>query len=145
MDTENESPVDTETASATTEEIPKSSTKATEKSTTETKFNAENYKDIAYADLARNPDKYEFEQVRNSGKVIQVIEGEDEIQLRVAIGGDYNNVVLVTYDPSIRSSRILENDYITYYGTSLGTITYESTLGGGITVPAVLVTKIKLH
>ena len=48
--------------------------------------------------------------------------------------------------PKIRkgivSSRVLEDDYITIYGTSVGTITYQSTMGGNITIPAAIVDKI---
>jgi hypothetical protein len=51
--------------------------------------------------------------------------------------------VLVGYDPDIMSgSRILEDDTVTFYGESVGTMTYESTMGGDITIPAVLAAKI---
>ena len=42
----------------------------------------------------------------------------------------------------IVSSRVLEDDHITIYGTSASTITYKSTMGGNITVPAVIIEKI---
>lgn len=113
--------------------------------TTEAVFSESNYTEIGYNDLARNPDSYKGEKIKGSGTVIQVIESDSEIQLRIAIGGDYDHVILVGYDPSIVTSRILEDDNVTYYGTSMGTITYESTMGGDITVPAAYLDKIVIN
>ncbi|WP_191988942.1 hypothetical protein [Lacticaseibacillus porcinae] len=97
---------------------------------------------ITYDQLARDPDTYMGKLLHLTGKVIQVVEGSSETDLRVAIDGNYNNVVLVVYDPKIRSTRILEDDKITFYGLSLGTQSYTSTLGGKITVPLVQADKI---
>ncbi|MCL5457582.1 carboxypeptidase-like regulatory domain-containing protein [Loigolactobacillus coryniformis] len=98
---------------------------------------------IAYDSLARTPDDYKGEKVAFTGTVLQVMEDDDENELRVAIDDDYDNVVLVGYDPDIMSgSRILEDDTVTFYGESVGTMTYESTMGGDITIPAVLAAKI---
>ena len=117
----------------------------------EIRKNAKNYdtkscKTIAYDKLARNPDNYIMEEIKISGQVIQVMEGdENDNQLRVAVNGDYDTVMYVEYDSRIRDSRILEDDYVTVYGSSLGTITYQSTLGGNITIPAMLAGKIVLN
>ena len=97
---------------------------------------------ITYSNLARNPDDYKGEKVKFKGKVLQVIEGDDSVQIRLAVKSDYDNVLLCEYDSSIVSSRVLEDDIITIYGTSVGTISYESTMGGQITIPAVYVDKI---
>lgn len=97
---------------------------------------------ITYDNLARNPDDYIGEKVKFKGKVIQVMEGDTENQIRLAVDSDYDTILYCGYDPSIVSSRILEDDIITIYGTSVGTISYQSTLGGTITIPGVLVEKI---
>ncbi len=97
---------------------------------------------ITFDQLARTPDTYDGEKVKFSGKVIQVIEGDYETDLRIAIGGDYDCVILVYYYASIVDSRVLEDDWITIYGVSEGLYTYESTLGGNITVPLIKVDKI---
>ncbi|EQI61487.1 putative negative regulator, partial [Clostridioides difficile Y312] len=76
------------------------------------------------------------------GKVIQVIEDGDEVQIRLAVSGNYDKVVLCSYKKSITPSRVLEDDYITIRGISAGTITYESTMGGNITIPGIAVEKI---
>ncbi len=126
----------TETTEATTTEPTTEAPK--EEFTTE-----DDYENVSYDNLARNPDDYEGELVQNSGRVIQVVDGETEVNLRIATASDgYDDVVLVYYDPSIVDSRILEDDNVTYYGRSKGLYTYESTMGGEITVPLVQIHKI---
>lgn len=97
---------------------------------------------ITYKQLARNPEKYEGQKVKFTGEVIQVMEGDDEVQIRLAVGGDYDNVIYGSYDKSIVSSRVLEDDYITIRGVSQGLLTYESTMGASITIPSVSIDKI---
>ena len=97
---------------------------------------------ITYSQLARTPDDYIGKKVKFSGKVLQVMEGSGTVQIRLAVGGNYNNVILCEYLSSTVSSRVLEDDYITVYGNSAGLITYTSTMGGEITIPSMLVTKI---
>lgn len=97
---------------------------------------------ITFNNIARNPDDYMLEKVKFKGTVVQVIEGGSQINLRFAIGDDYDKVILVYYPPSLLKSRVLEDDEITVYGTSMGLFTYESTMGGEITVPLVEVDRI---
>ena len=97
---------------------------------------------ITYQQLARTPDKYENEKVKFSGKVIQVLEETTTTTLRLAVNSNYDQIILLKYYPSLVSSRILEDDYITIYGTSEGIYTYQSVMGGNITVPLVRVEKI---
>ena len=97
---------------------------------------------ITYDNLARNPDDYKGEKVKFKGKVVQVIEGDSENQIRLAVNSDYDTILYCGYDPSIVSSRVLEDDIITVYGYSVGTISYQSTLGGNITIPGFYVEKI---
>ena len=97
---------------------------------------------ITYDQLARTPDDYMGKKVKFYGKVLQVIEGDDTVQIRLAVNDNYDTVLLGEYDSSIVSSRVLEDDEITIYGTSAGVISYESTMGGKITIPGVLVEKI---
>ncbi|HFK2995541.1 glycosylating toxin anti-sigma factor TcdC [Clostridioides difficile] len=97
---------------------------------------------ITYDQLSRTPDDYKYKKVKFEGKVIQVIEDGDEVQIRLAVSGNYDKVVLCSYKKSITPSRVLEDDYITIRGISAGTITYESTMGGNITIPGIAVEKI---
>lgn len=112
---------------------------------TEDKFTTEaDYTDVDYDDLARTPDGYVGDKVTASGEVVQVIEGDDQIDLRIAVNDDYDTIIYVYYDPDIVASRILEGDYVTYYGVSQGLYSYESTMGGKITIPLVHVQKISI-
>lgn len=97
---------------------------------------------ITYDQLARTPDDYKGKKVKFKGEVVQVIQGDDEIQIRLALDDNYDKVLLCAYEPSIVKSRVLEDDTITIYGTSVGLISYESTLGGQITIPGVWIDKI---
>ena len=97
---------------------------------------------ITYDQLARTPDEYKGEKVKFSGKVVQVIEGGSDIQIRLSVNDNYETILLGSYSPDIVSRRVLEDDHITIYGTSVGTISYESTMGGTITIPGVQIEKI---
>ena len=98
---------------------------------------------ITYDQLARTPDDYEGKKVKFTGEVAQVIEYDDETDLRIAVNGDYNLMLYCGYDPSILSYRILEDDTVTIYGVSVGLYSYTSTLGATITIPCVWVDKIE--
>lgn len=97
---------------------------------------------ITYDQLARTPDDYKGKKVKFSGKVLQVVEGDEEIQIRLAVNQDYDTILYCGYDPSIVSSRVLEDDVITIYGTSLGLYSYTSTMGGKITIPSIYIDRI---
>lgn len=97
---------------------------------------------ITYDQLARTPDDYMGKKVKFSGKVIQVIEGDDSVQIRLAVDNNYDTILLGEYTTSTVSSRVLDDDQITIYGTSVGTISYQSTMGGKITIPGVYIEKI---
>lgn len=98
---------------------------------------------IKYSQLARKPNDYIGKKVKFKGKVVQVIEGDGETQLRIAVDSDYDKIIYVYYDSSIVSSRVLEDDKITIMGVSQGLISYESTMGGVITIPCISVDIIK--
>ena len=98
--------------------------------------NPANYAKISYRDLARNPDEYKGEKITISGRVLQVSEGESENQTRVATSGNYDDVFMIGYDPGLMTSRILEDDKITVYGTYVGIYSYSAVSGATISVPA---------
>lgn len=99
--------------------------------------------DITYEDLARNPDSHIFKPITFEGKIVQVIQGEESSQYRLAANGNYDNMFLIEISNDKLEQRILEDDYIRFYGYSMGEITYESALGGNITVPGVLVNEFE--
>ncbi|WP_084007586.1 hypothetical protein [Leuconostoc mesenteroides] len=92
---------------------------------------------ITFDQIARTPDDYEGKKIEFTGKVLQVMEDDDNTEIRLAVDGDYDNVILVDVDSDIMNgSRILEDDLVTISGVSDGTTTYESTSGANITIPA---------
>lgn len=100
---------------------------------------------ITYDQLARTPDDYKNKKVKFTGRVIQVMESDKETDLRIAVGDNYDTILFVGYDPSITSTRILENDYVTIKGKSVGIYTYKSTMGGQISIPGVWVDNIVIN
>lgn len=130
-----------------TTEVTEATTAAKKKTKTES-YKKENWNpQITYSQLARTPDDYVGNKITFEGKVIQVSESSysDTVYLRVATSDDYNKVMLIEYDSSILSSRILEDDEIRFYGTSTGLYTYESTLGKSVTIPAATVEHITIQ
>lgn len=101
---------------------------------------------LTYDDLARNPDSHIGEKVKIYGKVVQVMESDKGYtQYRLAVNEDYDTIIYLEISEDQLDSRILEDDLITIYGESYGTVSYESTLGGTITIPAVVVNMFELN
>jgi len=99
---------------------------------------------LIYKQLARTPDDYVNPKVKFTGKVVQVMDGDTEVDIRLAVNGSYDTILYCAYDPKILSFRILEDDRKTIYGVSLGLYSYQSTGAGAITIPCTWVDKIEL-
>ena len=98
---------------------------------------------ITYDQLARTPDDFVGEKVKFNGKVVQVMEGDGDTQLRIAVNNDYDTILFAQFESDIVTSRVLEDDNITVMGLSSGLLTYESTMGGDISIPGMVVEKIE--
>lgn len=98
---------------------------------------------ITYDQLARTPDDYTLEKVKFRGTVVQVMEGDGVTQIRLAVNDDYDQILFAEFDASVVDSRILEDDTITIRGISSGLITYESTMGGSISIPGISIEQIE--
>lgn len=98
-------------------------------------------KTINYDSLTRTPEQYKGEKVKFSGRVVQVCsEAESNLYYstyRVSVSG-YSKVIYLKVDNYGSSSRILENDWITFYGEFEGLYTYTSVMGSAITIPSVV-------
>lgn len=93
--------------------------------------------DVPYDSLARDAHLYEGNIIKISGEVIQVLEGDGGYcEYRISIDDWNEKVMYAYYTRQERESRILEGDKVTVYGISEGLITYESTFGSNITIPA---------
>ena len=98
--------------------------------------------DVSYDEIARHPNDYDGELLTFSGEVAQVIEGDGMTELRIAVDGDYDDIIYGIYDNRILDSRLLEDDKIQFYGESCGIISYQSTLGATISIPSMSIYKI---
>lgn len=103
--------------------------------------------DLSYDDLARNPDTHKGKVVHFKGEVIQVIEDNTLTQYRISVTstdyGGWDDPIFVTFETD-SNNRFLEDDIVEFWGTSVGTITYQSTMGGNITIPAVFARYMQL-
>ena len=105
--------------STTAEDITESSERQT--------YSDSDYKTgITFDNISRNPKDYEGKLVYFTGEVVQLMEGDDENQIRLAVDGDYDKVILIGYDPEITTSRILEDDNIEIKIWKLAPITIEN-------------------
>lgn len=129
---------------ATTSEDATTAEDITESSERQTYSDSDYKTGITFDNISRNPKDYEGKLVYFTGEVVQLMEGDDENQIRLAVDGDYDKMILIGYDPEITTSRILEDDNIEIYGMSVGIFQYESVLGQTISIPAVYVDKINL-
>ncbi|MGL4912863.1 MAG: toxin regulator [Romboutsia sp.] len=93
---------------------------------------------ITYKQLARDEQEYWYKKVTFKGKVLQVQEGSEENVIRLAVDGNYDNILLVRHIKPRVGDRILENDWITVRGIFNGLESYTSVMGAEITLPTVL-------
>lgn len=58
--------------------------------------------------------------------------------MRVRVNGKTDDIILVDVEKDVlKGSRVLENDLVEISGISNGLTSYESTIGGKITIPAI--------
>ena len=100
--------------------------------------------DVTYDNLMRTPDDYFGQVVQLSGTVLQTINGDGVVQQRVALYDDYDQIILIEYSEDLPEVRLLDDDYITFTGVSLGTIEYETVLGATLEIPSILVDRINI-
>lgn len=85
-----------------------------------------------YKPLLRNPEEYRGSNFKFTGDVIQVI-SEESYSIKFLLETYYGELIYVWYTPE-NSSRILEGDNVTVYGTFYVLETYDTLLGEN-TVP----------
>ena len=100
--------------------------------------------DVTYDNLMRTPDDYFGQVVQLSGTVLQTINGDGVVQQRVALYDDYDQIILIEYSEDLPEVRLLDDDYITFTGVSLGTIEYETVLGATLEIHSILVDRINI-
>lgn len=106
------------------------------------KKNPATYPELPYDEMARNGNKHKGEKLKITGTVRQVMDRDTGgAILRVATSENgYDDMYLVQIDSTEwENHRLLEDDVISFYGEVYGLYTYESTMGGKITVPDLIV------
>lgn len=107
-------------------------------------YDSTSYPKGSYENVLRDPGRYKGDTMSIYGKVVQKSEGWGTIVLRVGTGGYgyYDKVFWVEYRASDVSAKVIEDDYITVYGTCDGDHTYETVMGASVTIPAIKAEKI---
>lgn len=91
-------------------------------------------KDFPYKTIARDPDRYAGEYIKVTGEIVQVMEDTFTV-LRLAQDSDYDQMWVVEYYRPVDAPRVLEGDLVTIYGNCTGLFSYESIMGGKISIP----------
>lgn len=102
------------------------------------------YMKLDYKAVARDPDAHNGDLITFSGKVLQVMESGKYITFRISSKGNYDNVVYCNYVAPDGYKRVLEDDKVTVYGTCTGIYTYETIMGGSVTIPSCTIDRIEV-
>lgn len=89
-----------------------------------------------YSDYAKNPDAHGEEKISINGEIVQVIEGDIENEYRIAVDGNSDMIFYVTSTVSDDTAHFIDDEKVVVNGVFGGLISYNSTLGGKITVPS---------
>lgn len=103
-------------------------------------FDPNNYQQVDYDSLAKAPEQYENENLVVTGRVIQVVEGSSETDIRLATSvNGYGDVVFVRFDPSILDgNHLVEDQTVAVYGRCTGQETYTAALGQSVSIPGMV-------
>lgn len=99
-----------------------------------------NAQTIDYPQLKKNPDRYQGEYVKYTGQILQILEGDNITNIRLAVtktsyGYDFNDVIFIEY-PGYTD--FVDDDIITVYGEIYGSYSYKSQAGFEISLPGLL-------
>ena len=98
-----------------------------------------------YESFARDESTYKSKPISFTAKVVQVVEDDDTTIYRLAVDKSYDAIFLGTISNSNLKIRILEDDIVKIEGTSTGLYSYQSTLGGKITIPSCSITSYSVQ
>lgn len=106
-------------------------------------FDGTKYEIINYNGIARNPSLYKEKLIYFFGKVIQVSESSSGTSTAYRIQLDDSSDIVLVHKYTSTEPRILKDDHVLVYGTCNGVETYQSVLGGQITIPACTAKEIR--
>lgn len=95
--------------------------------------------EISFAELEKNPDKYQGEHVKFTGEIVQILEENGETIIRLAVtkdefGWSYDDIIYVVYK---NETPFVEKNIVTVYGDVYGSYTYTSQIGAQISLPRI--------
>ena len=95
---------------------------------------------VTYTQLTTNVQSVGDTKLQLKGTVLQAVPAEEgkNGSIRLAVGGDASQVVMVTVNASADTAEIAEGDTITVYGRSVGTFGYSTIAGPYINIPWVM-------
>lgn len=114
----------------------------------------EYYEEIAYKNLARNPEDYLYKLIQIDGIIVQVLGSRKQgYELRVATKADaddlvdaYEDIVCVGIPANVDlRGNLLIDDHVMVYGMFVGDYSYNSTEGTTITIPSVYGFRVDLQ
>jgi len=92
----------------------------------------------SYQDYAKNPDAHDEEKISFTGTIVQVVEGDTENHYRVAVDGKTDSIIYVSKIIGDETTHFVDDEKVIVKGVFDGLLSYQSTLGGEITVPSCL-------
>jgi hypothetical protein len=102
-------------------------------------------KNVSYDALFRHSARHVGDDVYFQGEVIQVLGERGYFEMRISVTpGDYgfwDDPIYVTYTGT---KRFLVDDIVEFIGLSTDLYTYESVMGGDITIPSVMTSHMRL-
>lgn len=104
-------------------------------------YDSTSYPTANYKEILRYPDKHDGKQYQIYGKVLQKMDLGFFVRLLVNVN---SNLYAVDYFPSSIGVSVIEDDYVTIYGTCTGTYSYETVRGNENTIPSLDAEKIKI-
>lgn len=104
-------------------------------------YDTSSYPTGNYEAVLRNPSTFKGKNMSIYGRVLQIGTSWGSTYMRVATRGRYDNVFYVEC-PSSVAAGIIEDDYITIFGTCSGVETYTTVLGASVTIPSIDAEKI---
>ncbi|WP_226644449.1 hypothetical protein [Mesobacillus subterraneus] len=124
-------------AKAKEEAEAKAKAEAEQKAKEEAAAKKANAQTIPYAQLKKNPDRHAGEYVKYTGEIVQIMEGDNITNIRLAVtkdsyGYDINDIIFVEYTGY---TEYVDGDIITVYGEISGSYSYTSQAGWEITLP----------
>lgn len=120
-------------------------TTTTEAPTTTTTESAEAFKascgQVDFRELEKRADALKGNRYALSGEVAQILEGDGETDIRLAVDGDYGTMAYVAYLGTLPG--VYDEDSVSVWGICAGTFTYESQAGWNITVPLIIASYVE--